>query len=107
MYGHEMGTHILWVARKVVSYSGKHFENHINNHNTFHTFNPQISAIHCRITYIGGKKKELDLDCTNLKYPYVKNGILRLKGKPKPGKKIFSAYITERLMPSCVKLSYQ
>lgn len=57
MHGHEMGTHILWVARKVVSYSGKHFENHINNHNTFHTFNPQISAIHCRITYIGEKKK--------------------------------------------------
>lgn len=66
MRGGETGTHILWVASKVVSFSGKHFENHINNHNAFHTFDPQISAIHCRITYIGGKKKGIHINIQQL-----------------------------------------
>lgn len=44
------------------------------------------------------KKRQLDLNCTNLKYPYVKNTILKLKGKPKPGKNIFNIYNREKLM---------
>lgn len=44
----------------------------------------------------GKTKEQLDLNCKNFKYLQVKNAILKLKDKPKPGKNTFNIHSREK-----------